>query len=67
MIPSKRHGILADDTGGAQELLISFLTHLASQVTEPVSPPEDAPEEAPEEAPGEAKAALGETDVRTAV
>ena len=55
MIPSRRHGILADDTGGAQELLISFLTNLASPETEPASPPK------------EAKVALGETDVRTAV
>ncbi len=59
MIPSQRHGILADDTGGAQELLISFLTNLASQETEPASPPKEAPKEA--------KAALGEADVRTAV
>ena len=64
MIPSRRHGILADDTGGAQELVISFLTNLASQDTESASPPPTSP---PKEAPKEARGALGDADVRTAV
>ena len=53
MIPSKRHGILNENTGGTQELVVSFLTSLPA--TEPASPKKAA------------RLAPGENDVRSAV
>ncbi len=53
MISSKRHGILNENTGGTQELLVSFPTSLPA--TEPASPKKAA------------RLAPGENDVRSAV
>ena len=54
MIPSERHGILKDDIGGTQELVISFLMSLASS-SDKAATEETAPK------------AQGETHVGTAV
>ena len=55
MIPSERHGILKEDIGGTQELVISFLMTLASSSADSAATKEAAPR------------AQGETHVGTAV
>jgi hypothetical protein len=38
MIPSKRHGILNEDVGGTQDLVVSLISTLASPLTPEIPP-----------------------------